>query len=285
MDPEAAAAHREDMEEVKEAIALEFFRRQSLPTREEIARTDIDRETYVEREKIWYDASIRAMDLELARLGERLEELGLAQDTLVVFLSDHGEEFLEHGYHFHGFHPYGEMINVPLIVRWPGVVPAGVRVAETVQAIDVLPTILDLARIPPPPEAQGQSLVPLMVEEGRPEELGWRRRPAFAERLIDRESPQTPDEVEVIAVVSEGWKLIRNLTRPEGRSELELYDHARDPLNLENVAAEHPDVVERLAKLLDGWHEAARAAHIAPDAGTEGLSPAEVERLRSLGYL
>jgi arylsulfatase A-like enzyme len=178
------------------------------------------------------------------------------------------------------------MINVPLFFWWPGVVPAGTRVSQTVQAIDVLPTILDLARVPAPAEAQGQSLLPLLVGSGKPEDLGWRRRPAFAERLPDRDSSTEYDpQVEAIAIVSDGWKLIRNLTRPEGQPEFELFDHGDDPLNLHNVAAEHPEIVEQLSSLLDGWHQAAKAAHIAPDQGTADLSPAEIERLRSLGYL
>jgi arylsulfatase A-like enzyme len=286
MDPDAMAAHRKDMARVMEEIEFSFFKAQALPTRAEIDRAGVDPVTYVDREKAWYDASIRAMDVELARVVERLEELGLRDDTLLVFVSDHGEEFLEHGRHFHGQNAYGEMINVPLFLSWPGVVPAGIRVSQTVQAIDVLPTILDLARIPAPAEAQGQSLLPLLIGGEKPEDLGWRRRPAFAERLPDGDAaPEFDSQLEAMAVVSDGWKLIRNLTRPEGQPEFELFDHARDPLNLHNVAAEHPDIVEQLSKLLDGWHQAAKAAHIAPEEGTADLSPAEIERLRSLGYI
>ncbi len=286
MDPEAMAAHRADMTKVMEQIESQFFKVQALPTQAEIDRSGVDPAIYVEHEKIWYDASIRAMDVEIARLVERLEELGLRDDTLLVFVSDHGEEFLEHGRHFHGQSTYGEMINVPLFFQWPGVVPAGARVSQTVQAIDVLPTILDLARIPVAAEAQGQSLLPLLVDGKKPEDLGWRRRPAFAERLPDRDSsPDFEIPLESMAIVSDGWKLIRNSVRHDGRPELELFDHRGDPLNLRNVAAEHPEIVEQLAKQLESWHQAAKAALIAPEAGTAGLSPAEVERLRSLGYI
>ena len=285
MDPDTMAAHRADMEAVSAVIESPFFKPQALPTQEEIDRTGVDPATYVEREKIWYDASIRAMDVEMGRLMERLEELGLAEDTMIVLMADHGEEFLEHGRHFHGYNVYGEMLNVPLVLWWPGVIPGGTRIETTVQAIDVLPTLLDLARIPAPAEAQGQSLLPLLATE-RPEELGWRRRPAFAERAhAPAAFADDVDPVEAIAVVDGGWKLIRNLATPGGRSAYELYDHQRDSLNMVDVAAGHPEIVERLAKLLDGWHESAKAAHIAPDAAVEDLSPAELERLRSLGYV
>jgi arylsulfatase A-like enzyme len=286
MDPETMAAHRNDMKKVADEIEFSFMKAQSLPTQAEIDRSGIDPATYVEREHIWYDASIRAMDKEIERLFERLEELGLRDDTLIVFVSDHGEEFLEHGRHFHGQSAYGEMINVPLFFWWPGVVPGGVRSGETVQAIDVLPTILDLALVKAPEQAQGQSLLPLLVAEAKPDDLGWRRRPAFAERVPDRDTPaKYESQLEAMAIVSDGWKLIRNGVRPDGRPELELFDHSGDPINLRNVAAEHPEIVERLSKQLESWHAAAKAAHIAPEQGTDGLSPAEVERLRALGYL
>jgi arylsulfatase A-like enzyme len=227
MDPETMAAHRADMETVSAVIEAPFFKAQALPTREEIDRAGVDVATYVDREKTWYDASIRALDTEIARLVERLRELDLAEDTLIVLVADHGEEFLEHG----------------------------------------------------------QSLLPLLASE-RPEELGWRRRPAFAERAhAPGAFSDDAEPIEAITVVDDGWKLIKNLATPGDRPEYELYDHREDPLNITNVAAGHPEIVERLAKVLDGWHQSARAAHIAPDAAVENLSPAEVERLRSLGYV
>ncbi len=81
--------------------------------------------------------------VEVGRLLEGLESLGLSDDVVIVFTSDHGEEFLDHGEHFHGTSTYGELINVPLMLHWPGTVPAK-RVANVVQMIDLMPTLLDL---------------------------------------------------------------------------------------------------------------------------------------------
>ena len=125
-------------------------------------KAGIAHEPFVAREKDWYDESIRAMDAEIARLFERLEELGRAENTLVVFTSDHGEEFLEHGRHFHGNNAYGEMTNVPLFFWGPRWVSGGVVANETVQSIDVYPTVLELCGLPPVGGIQGQSLVPLI---------------------------------------------------------------------------------------------------------------------------
>jgi arylsulfatase A-like enzyme len=225
------------------------------------------------------------MDVEVGRLLERLEELGLAGSTLIAFGSDHGEEFLEHGRPFHGYSTYGEMLNVPLLMWWPGAIAGGVSVDETVQNIDLMPTLLELSRLPVPERAQGQSLLPLLAKAD-PASLGWKARPAFAERaLAPAAFEREEDEVESWAIVDGGWKLIRNGVRPEGRPEYELFDHRKDPLNLHDVAPEHPDVVKRLAAKLDAWQQQARAARVDPDPKAAMASEEELARLRALGYL
>jgi arylsulfatase A-like enzyme len=285
MKPEEVAQHRKDMERAKKFIEEDFFKRQALAKPAELRKAGLDQATYVAAQKAWYDSSIRAMDVEVGRLLERLQELGIADRTLIAFGSDHGEEFLEHGRPFHGHSTYGELLNVPLVLWWPGAIPGGVSVDETVQTIDLMPTMLELSLLPVPERAQGQSLLPLLAGAD-PATLGWTARPAFAERALapvafEREE----DEVESWAIVDDGWKLIRNGVRPAGRPEFELYDHRADPLNLHDVAAAHPDVVERLARKLKGWEEQARAARVSPEAGTAEASEEELARLRALGYV
>jgi len=287
LSPQESAEHREQMEQVKEFIDDDFRKAEGLPNPEELAEAGIDQETYVFREKAWYDASILAMDVELGRLMERLEEMGLAEDTLIAFVSDHGEEFLEHGRHFHGYSTYGEMLNVPLILHWPAAIPAGVEVEQTVQAIDLMPTLLELSRLPVPDRAQGQSLLPLLAESN-PSSLGWSPRPAIAERALAPaafENEDDPDQVASFAIVHDGWKLIKNTTRPAGWPEYELYDHEADPLNANDVADDHPEVVERLAGYLEKWHEAALEAKVEAEATAESMSAEELQQLRSLGYI
>jgi arylsulfatase A-like enzyme len=225
------------------------------------------------------------MDVEIGRLVERLSDLHLDHDTVIAFASDHGEEFLEHGRPFHGFSTYGEILNVPLVLSWPGALPGGAVVKETVENLDLMPTLLDLSQLPLPKEAQGQSLLPLLARQD-PATLGWTSRPAFAERHpapVAFEQDKHPTES--WAIVDGDWKLIRNGIRPAERPEFELYDHRQDPINLHDVAAEHPEVVKRLAGRLDAWHQKALAARVKPDAGTADLSSEERERLRALGYL
>ena len=99
-----------------------------------------------------YVAGIRQTDTNVGRLIEYLRDRNLLDDTLVVLVSDHGEEFLEHGSVLHGRTQYQEIMHVPLILRGPGV-PKGVRVGTPVSIVDVLPTLLSLlaSRAPLPP--------------------------------------------------------------------------------------------------------------------------------------
>jgi uncharacterized sulfatase len=154
-----------------------------------------------------------------------------------------------------------------------------------VQNIDLMPTLLDLSRLPVPERAQGQSLLPLLAEADPPS-LGWTARPAFAERAPAPAAFPDDDLVpESWAIVDDGWKLIRNGVRPEGWPELELYDHRNDPLNLDDVAADHPEIVERLAAKLEAWHEQATEARVEPDSVGAEASAEEMEKLRALGYV
>lgn len=285
MEPDVMAEHRADMETVKAHIASPFMILQGvLPTQAEIDASGVDPERYVEREKVWYDASIRAMDVEIGRLIERLEERGLADRTLVALVSDHGEEFLEHGRHFHGKNAYGEMINVPLMLWWPGVIPA-TEVETTVQTIDLMPTLLELSRIQVPERAQGQSLLPLLARKKAPGELGWQPRPAFAERALAPAAFNDGDPGRACRAIVDGdWKLIHNTEGRDDLPEVELYHHRRDPLDRVDVAAEHPEVVGRLKARLATWHESAVAARVEPEADAE-VSPAELQQLRALGYV
>ncbi|MEO2170005.1 MAG: sulfatase, partial [bacterium] len=110
-----------------------------------------------------YDRTIRETDDLMAGLLDTLEQLGLAEDTLLVVLSDHGESFGEHGIPGHGFAAHEEQLRVPLILRGPGI-PVGRRVAGPASLTDVAPTLLELLGLAPLAQGQGQSLLPWLRE-------------------------------------------------------------------------------------------------------------------------
>jgi arylsulfatase A-like enzyme len=261
-------------------------RMNDLPTQVQMDSTDVDQELYLQHEKDWYDGSIRAMDVEIARLMEGLEQLGLADETLFVLISDHGEEFLEHGHHFHGNNAYGEMMNVPLIMHWPGVLPPGTVVEQTTESVDMMPTVLELAGITPPEAVQGQSLLPLIVDPDGVSDFGAIQRAAFSERVVAPAISFMGLPHDSYSIILDGWKLIQNENQAEDWPEFELYDHVKDPINLNDVAGDHPDIVANLSAELSTFREWAVSLRPLPDTeAMESMSDEEIARLRSLGYL
>ncbi len=216
-----------------------------------------------------YDGEIHDVDYWIGQLASELQRQGLADRTLVVLHSDHGEEFLEHGGYVHGGTLYDEVLRVPLIVAGPPVTTPGRVVDTPVQLLDVMPTLLEVAGSSLPAESHGRSLVPLL--QGRElEEV-----PAYSEMLhttsLDRK-----------AVRYQGWKLIYGLVDEK----VELYDLRSDPREQVDLAAAEPQRVEEYLRLLRRWLVAAvEAAETLP----RSRPPAPVdegvrELLRQGGY-
>jgi arylsulfatase len=282
--------HLRQKESLRKTIADPFLANRGMATREEMVKAGVDPAAYIAYDKDWYDSSIRGLDAELARLFERLRTTGLDEKTAVMFLSDHGEEFHEHGRMWHGQSAYGEMMRVPLVVRWPGGVAAGRVVNEPVQLIDVMPTLLDLSRLEPAKGMQGQSLLPLLtaqVDDGNGGSAAsrWREKPIILEKRPQGQ-PGYPNSTESIAVITGDWKLIQHKVRPPQLPEFELFHALNDPFDQANVADQHPEIVKRLAQVIEGWHSTAIAARLKPDSENTGnLTPEQLQRLRSLGYI
>lgn len=288
-EPGDKARHAELQEEVMPHIEHAFFRRWGLPTSDDLERSGLDAEWWRDHNVNWYDGSIRGLDAEMLRLVDRLDHLGLTDKVVVAFVSDHGEEFFEHGTNWHGQNLYGHQTDVPFVLWGPGFVPSGVEVEPPVQLIDLHPTLLALAGIERPEATQGRDLLPLVRATAAgepPSRHGFRVEPVFTERTVvgvDRGFP--PGTMPTSwAVLTDGWLLIRNPDPPDGAPEWELYDRVADPLSLHDVAADHPEVVAELAEPLARWRTWVDERRLEEDAA-EDLSAAELERLRSLGYL
>jgi arylsulfatase A-like enzyme len=112
-----------------------------------------------ERIEALHDGEISYHDEHFGHFLAKLRELGLQDDTIIVITSDHGEEFQEHGSWGHGHSVYQELLGVPLLFRWPGVIPAGVRVGPVVSTMDIGPTVLEATGVPIPKEFEGHSLM------------------------------------------------------------------------------------------------------------------------------
>jgi arylsulfatase A-like enzyme len=206
----------------------------------------------------------------LAPLLGRLDAVGHADDTLVVLTSDHGEEFLEHGIFMHG-DLYRETLHVPLVLRWPGRLPAGLRVAAPVGLVDLMPTLLDLLGLPVPSAAQGTSVAALA--RGATSPPGNRAFSEYSDATSGR----------VLESLRDGpLTLVRN------GAATRLFDRSSDPGETRDLAASDPARTAALVAALDRWHaECARQAlALGPRPGDVATPSDEtVRQLRALGYV
>jgi arylsulfatase A-like enzyme len=267
------------------------MKRFGMPSRAELIQASIDPDAYLKQEMDWYDGSIRGMDAEIRRLLERLEEWKLDRDTLIVFVGDHGEEFLEHGRMFHGQSVYRELAHTPLMFRQPGVIPAGTVIRETVENIDVMPTILEIFGFSSSQPMQGKSLLPLMLKGKSTSNVAHADAETGNTAIVEKAATTQaggppPRDRESIAIIMGDWKLIHNTKNLAGAPEYELYEVRSDPREQKNLAAEKPEIVRRLATEISRWRKVTESQKLKSDAdATKGMSQEELERLRSLGYI
>ncbi len=110
-----------------------------------------------------YYAMVEQVDTEMGRMLRVLEETGQADNTIVIFMSDHGEMLGDHGIYQKGPYFYDCLTRIPLIIRWPGHVKADLKADALVELVDLAPTLMDAAGIPIPSGMQGRSLIPLLT--------------------------------------------------------------------------------------------------------------------------
>jgi arylsulfatase A-like enzyme len=115
-----------------------------------------------------YDGEVAFADTAIGELLKGLEARGLRDRTLIVFMSDHGEEFFEHGGFAHGHTLYNELIHVPLLFSLPGRIPTGMRLRAMVRLVDIMPTVLSMLGIDTDARLEGRDLSPLFRGETAP---------------------------------------------------------------------------------------------------------------------
>lgn len=195
--------------------------------------------------KAQYDAEIAYMDACVRHVFQRLDDLGLTEQTLVLITADHGEELDEHAMWFDHHGLYDTNLRVPLIVRMPGTVPAGRRVGGQVRLMDLAPTVLEMTGGGPQESGmQGSSLVPAFsggLGQGTAEQVFLTECTWMRKRGV-----RTPE-----------WKLIVARDHPDLHNcpPVELYDLQHDPGEQTNLADQRPDVVARLGADLEGWRQ------------------------------
>lgn len=211
-----------------------------------------------------YDGEIAFVDAHIGEILTALHELGLENNTIVAVTADHGEEFFDHGAQGHNRTLYDEVLHIPLIIRYPGRVPAGRAIAGQVRLMDVGPTLLDLAGVrvhAPAKPSQATSLASLLRGDSATVPL----LPAFGDLRGN-----------VASIRLGGVKLIRDLhTHRE-----ELYDLVADPHELHNLYRAHAPQFDKMRVCLSHWRSGATATGEQIELGDE-----ERSTLQSLGYL
>jgi arylsulfatase A-like enzyme len=216
-----------------------------------------------------YDAELAFLSRQVQRLLDALERAGATEDTLVCVVADHGEAFGEHGFWTHGI-LYQEQLRVPLLLAGPGVA-RGAVVPDTVRLVDLAPTLLECFGL----DTQGCDGVSFRARlDGS--SAGAVEPPEVYAEVHHAAEDRLRRETEMYSLALGPWKYIH---RPVSGAH-ELYDLARDPLELENLfRSDHPMVKILQVRLIG------RGAVDGAVPDLEGIPEAELARLRELGYL
>jgi arylsulfatase A-like enzyme len=193
-----------------------------------------------------YDGELAFTDEAIGTLLDGIDARSLTGNTLIVFLSDHGEEFFEHGGFEHGHTLFDELLRAPLVLSLPGRIPKGHRIPQQVRLVDVLPTLLDLLGIDPPAHFEGRSLASLIRDTaGAGSSEGGGARCLLPHDLAYAEALLYGGEQKSLTAYP--WKLIYEI---QG-GETSLYNLEEDPGERENLAggAEKPQVNEPRSEL------------------------------------
>jgi len=217
-----------------------------------------------------YAAEVLAADRFVGNLLAEVERLGLAENTVIAVVSDHGEYLQEHGLTNHHL-LFDEVLHVPMFIHWPNFDSVDRR-SETVSTMDLVPTILELLDVAPLPTAQGRSLLSAETDVADvPVYAEWRDF-----RLLSGQTPRAGDFL--ISVQRGRQKLIRDVLFPAAS---QVFDLAQDPTETQPLSAVSADA---LGQLLD--------SHLRDDlphglVGVEdiNLDDKSLEMLRSLGYV
>ena len=231
-----------------------------------------------ERIEALHDGEISYHDEYFGKFLAKLGELGLDQNTILVVTSDHGEEFQEHGSWGHGHSVYQELLGVPLMFRWPGVIPASLRIDPVVSTMDIGPTVLEATGVAIPDQFEGRSLLGFMLGD-------WPPAPyvAFSDFLDHRRVVRGGD-----------WKLIIR-----GNLSQVIFDLEHDYWEKNELDGSKHPIAQRYLRTLHGqflgaqdrgrWLASSTGPSVKKKPGLEQekqeMTPELCEQLVALGYI
>jgi len=219
--------------------------------------------------KAKYAATVRQLDRRLGVLLNELRSSGALDRARVVFVSDHGEEFLEHGTWEHGYALCDHQLHVPLWIREPGARHAGRRVSEVTSLLDVMPTLLGASSLPVPDVVQGEDRSRWLGDEPPGKKS---RRVALGSGMLHRPRAHS--------LHTDRYRL----SWDEVSGAVELFDTLEDPGEQHDLAPSQPEIASRLRKVLGERLEQIKKAG-SLETEVVPIPEALRDRLRALGYI
>lgn len=204
-------------------------------------RTDNERITDAKYIVALYDQEIRYLDEQIGNLLATLDELKLAEHTLVMIVADHGESMTEHGIFFDHHGLYDCTIRVPLIVRWPRRILENLRLPNMLQVSDIAPTLLEAVGLPIPDQMEGRSFWELLTGK---QQVGGYERVISAECSWQAKWSLRNDHYKFILAREPDYY---------GTPLRELYDLKADPREERNIVEGKPEIARELEAELEGW--------------------------------
>ena len=238
-----------------------------------------------------YKDEIEFLDLEIGRFISWLKEQGQYENSAIIVISDHGEEFNEHGAFWHGTTLYDEVLHVPLIIKTPTSYPKDVRVPWQVRAIDLAPTITQLMGFDPDESWEGEDL--LSKQELKIAQADWNFGTCKSHELDRVAISENDFEGNILSSIRmENFKyILANEDNPRGLAPEELFALLDDAGEMNNLAKENVEIcgknTEKQTKQLKNiLREILKEAQSTAAQSTDGgLDEATIERMRKLGYM
>ncbi|MHA1395732.1 MAG: sulfatase [Promethearchaeota archaeon] len=225
-----------------------------------------------------YDEEIRFTDDYLGKLFEKLKQLGIYDKTMIIITADHGEAFGEHNDYEHGHTIYEEQLKVPLIIRFPRLIPKNKLIENPVKSIDIMPSILDMLNISSDVEFEGSSFFPLICNNSREQNY---------DRYILVEENFNNDYILEGLIYQNRWKYIftekTKLRDLKTSGQEELFDLIDDPRELKNLIRNKSEIVKTMKSKLKFYRNHCKKRSIS--STNTKLDFKTKQQLKSLGYI
>ncbi len=228
-----------------------------------------------------YDTEVAFVDRAIGKLVAQIRARVPAEDTLIVFASDHGESLGEHDYWGHGRHLFDATLRIPMAISWPGRVVAKTSIGAPASNLDLAPTVLSLIGLPVPVSFRGNDWSPVLSGAVAPED---HPSPHATFHQAHKGATRGGDEARRNGLLEVGWVsgMEKEVLRVKNRARRMRFDLGKDPAEKTTMVDESSPASEILARWLEDIQQGLDAADVMP---APLLDNETLEQLRALGYI